>query len=177
MVESREWKEFRVGDFFDIKNGKGITKEEIHMHPGSLPAIQSGEERNGIIGYIDESYCVQKKYSISNGECLTVARSGSSGFIAYQRDKCVVGDSAKILTPLFLHNRYTLLFLRAVLMVNKKKYAYNDKVTRQGYLNDVIKLPVASDGQPGWAYMEQYIKERETQVSQFLDILTPPLFN
>ena len=59
------WKSIRIGDLFGIINGAGITKKEIYEHPGKLPAIQSGKGNNGCIGLIDEQYCKDKNYRIS----------------------------------------------------------------------------------------------------------------
>jgi len=172
QVNTTYWKVFRVGELFDIIGGKGITKNEIFEHQGALPAIQSGEENFGCIGYIDKDYCVKQKYSISKGECLTVARSGSSGYVGYQASQCVVGDSAKILEPKFEANTLRLLFIRSALMVNKAKYAYTDKVTNDNYAKDIIKLPSTPDGSPDWKYMEEYMRkiEQRTQnaISAFL---------
>lgn len=163
-VDISLWKEFQVGQLFDILNGVGITKNEIFEHPGTLPAIQSGEEKFGCIGFLDYDYCVKQNYSISKGECLTVARSGSSGYVGYQSKQCVVGDSAKILEPKFEANKERLLFIRALLMVNKAKYAYSDKVTRENYKKDVIFLPILPDETPNWQYMEEYMKYIENKV-------------
>ena len=52
-IEYQYGKQFRVSDLFKIFNGKGITKNEIRQHPGTLSAIQSGEENNCCIGYIN----------------------------------------------------------------------------------------------------------------------------
>lgn len=176
-IDISAWKEFQVGQLFDILNGKGITKNEIYEHQGSLPAIQSGEEDFGRIGYLDYDYCVSQKYTISRGACLTVARSGSSGYVGFQSAQCVVGDSAKILEPKFEANKERLLFIRALLMVNKAKYAYTDKVTRENYERDVIYLPVLADGTPDWQYMEDYIRKIELQQADNLQNLQklPPL--
>lgn len=170
-IDTSEWLDFRIGNLFDILNGSGITKKEIYEHPGKLPAIQSGKENNGCIGFIDENYCQSRNYKISDGMCLTVARSGSSGFVAFQSGKCVVGDSAKILQPKFPSNRERLLFLRVMLLVNMTKYAYNDKVTYDNYINDVIKLPVVPDSNPDWNYMERYIKDMEEKLADRIDLL------
>ena len=77
--------------------GYGITKEEISENSGNFTVVQSGEENNGVLGKIDLSYCKAMNYIYSETPCLTVARSGSSGFVSYQDKGCVVGDSAKIL--------------------------------------------------------------------------------
>lgn len=165
-IDVSSWKEFQVGQLFFILNGIGITKREIFEHPGTLPAIQSGEENFGCIGYLDYEYCIKQNYSISKGECLTVARSGSSGYVGYQSAQCVVGDSAKLLEPKFDANKERLLFIRALLMVNKAKYAYSDKVTRENYEKDVILLPVLPDETPDWQYMENYMQQMERKVRE-----------
>ncbi len=138
------WQEFSVGDIFEIYNGKFITKEEIDENPGDFCAVQSGEENNGILGKINKQYCIDNGYTYTEQPCLTVARSGSAGYVSYQNFGCVVGDSAKILllkdsswrTP------YVYLFLKTLLMANKFKYTYGRKVTEDKYLNETIRLPV-----------------------------------
>ncbi len=172
----KEWKSFKVGNVFIMKNGKGITKEEVDDNIGTFPAVQSGEENNGVLGKIDLEYCKEMNYTYSTRSCLTVARSGSAGFVAFQKEGCVVGDSAKIL---LLDEKVATvecyLFLQTILSANRIKYAYGRKVTEEKYLNDYIKLPVVhnSDGTiyinmkspyseegyvPDWQFMEDYIK-------------------
>ena len=52
-----DWKSFSAADVFFLYNGSGITKEEIEDNPGSFPAVQSGADNNGCIGYISKDYC------------------------------------------------------------------------------------------------------------------------
>ena len=92
-----DWKSFSAADIFFLYNGSGITKEEIEDNPGSFPAVQSGADNNGCIGYISKDYCKTMNYTYVEEPCLTVARTGSAGFVAFQPHGCVVGDSAKIL--------------------------------------------------------------------------------
>ena len=169
-VDTTSWRQFCVGELFDIIGGKGITKQEIYEHPGALPAIQSGEENFGCIGYLDFDYCTSKKYVISKGECLTVARSGSSGYVGYQASQCVVGDSAKILEPKFKANTLRLLYIRAALMVLKAKYAYTDKVTNENYAKATILLPSKNE-EPDWQYMEDYMRRIEQNVQRSISAL------
>lgn len=169
-IDTTPWRQFCVGELFDIIGGKGITKQEIYEHPGSLPAIQSGEENFGCIGYLDKDYCLAKNYTISKGECLTVARSGSSGYVGYQASQCVVGDSAKILEPKFKANTLRLLFVRSALMVLKAKYAYTDKVTNENYAKAIILLPSKNE-EPDWQYMEDYMRQIEVRAKSSISAL------
>lgn len=175
-LKINEWEEFFVGRLFTMLNGKGITKEEIELNKGDLPAIQSGEENNGVLGKISESYCKVAKYTMTRKQCLTVARTGSAGFVSYQGEGCVVGDSAKILLlDENVANVYTYMFLHTMLTANRFKYDYGRKVTESKYLNDILKLPIQRDDKgnpivdadkkysdkgyvPDWQFMEDYIK-------------------
>lgn len=115
-------------------------------------------------------------YTLSEKPCLTVARSGSAGYVSFQLNGCVVGDSAKILLlgeDIASVELYT--FLQTLLTANRFKYAYGRKVTESKYMNDVVKLPVkttedgtpfidiskkySKDGYvPDWQWMKDYIK-------------------
>ena len=171
-LDISQWKEFKVSSIFTIHNGKGITKEEIEDNEGDFTVVQSGEENNGVLGKINLDYCKTMNYTLSERSCLTVARSGSAGYVSFQPNGCVVGDSAKILLfdeDIASVELYT--FLQTLLTANRFKYAY----TENKYMNDVVKLPIettedgtpiidvsqkySEDGYiPNWQWMENYIK-------------------
>ena len=175
-LDIQNWQSFRIGSLFRILNGKGITQEEIEENPGNLVAVQSGEENNGIIGYISIDYCQKMKYTYVNKPCLTVARTGTAGFVSFQHDGCVVGDSAKILLlPDGLSQVELYIFFQTILDKIRFKYAFGRKVTEYKYLNERIKLPVKhnADGSfvidsnhtysdegyvPDWQFMVDYIR-------------------
>ena len=170
-----QWKEFKISDLFTMLNGKGITKEEIEENKGSLIAVQSGEENNGVLGKIDKIYCLKKGYVLTDKMCLTVARTGSAGFVSFQSEGCVVGDSAKILLLAEeIATKSIYLFLQTILLANRFKYDYGRKVTEEKYLSDILRLPIQRNGQgkpiiddnhtysdkgyiPDWQFMEDYI--------------------
>ena len=174
-LNASDWKPFCVGRLFTMLNGKGITQEEIADNEGDFIAVQSGEENNGVMGRIDLNYCKQMNYTYSEKPCLTVARSGSAGFVSYQNNGCVVGDSAKILLlPDSVATVEHYLFLQTMLTANRFKYTYGRKVTEDKYLNDIVDLPVqynadgsiyidssyeySDDGYvPDWQFMDNYI--------------------
>lgn len=148
-----------IRDIFEVYNGKFITQEEIEENPGDFIAVQSGEENNGVLGKINKQYCIDNNYTYTFEKCLTVARSGSAGYISYQNFGCVVGDSAKILLlKNKLHrNVYVYLFLKTVLMENKYKYTYGRKVTTEKYLDEIIMLPIKNN-EPDWTTIEAFMK-------------------
>lgn len=159
-LNTENWKPFKVSDIFTLHNGSGITKEEIECNQGDFTAVQSGEENNGCIGKIDKNYCMEMGYTYTDEPCLTVARSGSAGFVAYQPFGCVVGDSAKILILKDKKGKNPLvyLFLRTILMANQYKYTYGRKVTEDKYLSEIIMLPATKENTPDWNFMKRYIE-------------------
>lgn len=159
-IKRTKWIDFHIKDIFTIKNGVGVTNEEISEHEGDFPAVQSGAENNGIIGYIDLNYCRKRNYCYVLDPCLAVARTGSSGYVSFHPKGCVVGDSAKILELKDReHNSiYTLIFLRTILLKLMYKYAYGRKVTEDKYYDEIISLPVTPDNRPDWLFIENYIK-------------------
>lgn len=159
-LEFSNWKPFKLSDLFYLYNGAGITKEEIECNPGDFVAVQSGEENNGCIGKIDKTYCIDMGYTYTDEPCLTVARTGSAGYVAYQPFGCVVGDSAKILIlkDEIAKSPLVYLFLKTILMANRYKYTYGRKVTEDKYLSEIVMLPAISPECPNWDFMVQYIK-------------------
>lgn len=170
MVSNQKYKPFNVGDIFFITNGKGITRQEIKDHPGELAAIQSAATNNGIMGFIDEDYCRERNYSFTLEPCLTVARTGSSGYVTFQEHGCCVGDSAKLL--LLKGKKKTkniYLYLRTILMANKYRYTFARKVTEENYLKDIIELPINEDDEIDYEYMENYIMQINGDVASIPD--------
>ena len=164
------WKKFSIGEIFIIRNGCGITAEEIKCHPGELNAVQSGEKNNGVMGCIDEEYCREMSYVYTLNPCLTVARSGSAGSVTFQPKGCCVGDSAKILSlikPSKDENVY--VFLKTVLMCNKYRYTYARKVTEDNYRNETIFLPVDENNEPNYKFMSDYINSLDGNVKDIPD--------
>ncbi len=156
-IDMSGWKEFTVNELFTIINGKGITTEEIENNPGDFEAVQSGKGNNGVIGLIDKGYCRDMNYSYCEKSCLTVARSGTSGFVSFHENGCVAGDSAKILLLKDRQSFQAYMFLHTLLSANRFKYTYGRKVTESLYGNTIVKLPVTTDGVPDWQWIESYI--------------------
>lgn len=114
-------------------------------------------------------------YVFTTEKCLTVARTGTAGFVSFQADGCVAGDSAKLLLLKKAEATTELyLFLQTMLNQNRFKYSYGRKVTEEKYMRDVIDLPAQLDmhGQPvidvaagyhargylpDWQFMEDFI--------------------
>lgn len=166
-LASVNWQYFKVGDLFEILNGKGITGEEIENNPGELCAVQSASDNNAVMGKISLTYCIENGYTYVLTPCLTVARSGSAGYVSFQENGCVVGDSAKILIlkNRIMNRRNILLFLQTILLKLMPKYTYGRKVTSTKYATEEIFIPVDGNNQPNWKFMDDFINSFQLNIT------------
>lgn len=174
-LDITKWKEFTIGDLFDIKNGKGLTNAEIEENPGNIDCIQGGETQNGSIGQINKDYCNEKNYIVIDDMCLTVARVGTAGCVNFWEEPCAIGDKCKALLLIDSPTKNTYLFMQAILNQLSYKYSYGRGLVTEKYMTECIKLPTQHnpDGTPfidpdkkyseqgyvpDWQFMEDYIK-------------------
>lgn len=144
------WKEFRIGEFFDVTRGKRITKQDYKKN-GKYSVITATTINNGVDGYYN------RKNAQKN--ILTVGGEASGFKTFYQEDETWVMDRARICHPLFKEfNKFNALFLIPIFEKNMNKYTYGRSANPEDIKRTIIKLPVDKKGNPDWKYMEKYIK-------------------
>ena len=152
MIDTSTWKEFRIGDLFDMS----LSKDDIQpksIVEGNIPLISSGKTNNGIVAYIQDD-----KATLQKAGTITVDMFGKA-FYQSNPYYCVSHGRVNILTPKFDINEYIGLFIAsAIEKVSNEKYEFNSMCTGKKLAEDIIHLPATSDGQPDWDYMESYMK-------------------
>ena len=154
-IDTSEWKEFKVSDIFINKNVKKYSKSP--KEEGLIPFVTSTSTNNGISCYCNlENVC--------KGNCITVSTNGRCFDCFYQPIDFAVSSDCEVLYPReeyehFL-NEYNAIFITTILSLNRSKYGYSNKPKNGIVWKTVISLPVDSNGQPDWEYMEKYIKNQ-----------------
>ena len=151
QIDTSKWGGFKVGDLFDVTNGKKYPSSI--RQTGELPLISTTANNNGISDYIKD----RNDGVYSN--CITVAYSGSVGATFYHKEKVFVGETVIALLPKFKMNQYSGLFICSILSKINSKFSYTQKIKVLQYKNEAISLPVTSEGAPDFDYMENYMKE------------------
>ena len=146
------WKDFCVGDYFEIKKGKRLTSDE--QTEGSTPYIGAIDSNNGIANYIGQD-------AIHAGNTISLSYNGSVGEAFYQPKPFWATDDVNVLyfkeeNGISL-NKYIALFICAVLRQEKYRYSYGRKWVLESMRSTIIKLP-AKDDKPDYGFMENYIK-------------------
>ena len=158
-LHDREWKEFYLRDIFpDIQRGKRL-KTADHIQ-GSIPYVSSSAINNGVDAFIGNGGKVRKFE-----ECLTLANSGSVGKTFYHSYEFIASDHVTSLKSDKL-NKYSYLFIATIVQRLEEKYSFNREINDVRINKEKIVLPVDESGNPDYAFMEQYIKERERQIVQ-----------
>ena len=146
------WKDFCLGDYFEIKKGKRLTSDE--QTEGSTPYIGAIDSNNGIANYIGQD-------AIHAGNTISLSYNGSVGEAFYQPKPFWATDDVNVLyfreENGVAFNKYIALFVCAVLRQEKYRYSYGRKWVLESMKSTIIKLP-EKDGKPNWLYMESYIK-------------------
>ena len=146
------WKDFCLGDYFEIKKGKRLTSDE--QTEGSTPYIGAIDSNNGIANYIGQN-------AIHAGNTISLSYNGSVGEAFYQPKPFWATDDVNVLyfreENGAVFNKYIALFVCAVLRQEKYRYSYGRKWVLESMKSTVIKLPEKS-GKPNWSYMEDYMK-------------------
>lgn len=146
------WKEFCVGDLFEVKKGKRLTSDE--QTDGETPYIGAIDSNNGVANYIGQA-------AIHKGNTISLSYNGSVGEAFYQPKAFWATDDVNVLyfkeeNGITL-NKYIALFICAVLRQEKYRYSYGRKWVLESMRSTIIKLP-AKDDKPDFDFMENYIK-------------------
>lgn len=163
-IDTRKWKEFKIGDLFDIHPTKAYNKNNSFLFEegGINPVVVNSCYNNGIGGYTNLS-CTE------DGNIITFSDTTSADSIFYQKKAFVGYPHVQGMYPIGKHkdkwNEYTYLFF--ITLFRKKainlNYDYVNKFTRESARKIKIKLPIDNAGSPDWEYMKQYMKNIESK--------------
>lgn len=150
-----KWREFKVGDLFTIKRGDRIVHNEDYFDEQNdeykYPVITTTTMNNGVDGFYNDTNC--------DGNCIVSAGEASGMFSTYQESPFWALDTVRIYTPVgFSMNKYIGMFLVTLLTYNMYRFSYGRKAKPDNMYSLDIKLPIAENGDPDWAFMENYIK-------------------
>ena len=128
----KEWKEFKISDYFDVVKIKTLKINDCEK--GNYPLISSSKFNYGICKYINT-------YSIE-GEFISVARNGSTGASFYHNGKLTTTCDVILLkqkTEQIINLKIISLIMNYLLPL---RYSYTNKLTINKLMNEIIKIPI-----------------------------------
>lgn len=170
-IDTSGWKEFRVGDLFDIHPTKAYkcTNAELLDGGGTNVVVNSAYD-NGIGGTSTFS-------PTENGNMITFSDTVDANTIFYQKSPFVGYPHVQGLYPVGKYqNAWTQGSLQYFVTVFRERalavgFDYGNKFRRDIAANLFVKLPATHDGAPDWAYMESHMANLKTKVAESLTLL------
>ena len=152
-----------------MRNTKSIVQQSVAFDSGDVPYVTSQAVDNGVAGYIS---CPD--VWLEHGNCLLIG--GKTSTVFYQALDFCSNDSHNIAcyAKESISDR-AYLFLQSILSdFLRQHYSWGNSLSMKSLVSDEIYLPVASDGQPDWAWMEQYMQQQMDKAEalvEHLDVL------
>ena len=156
-IDTRSWKEFKIGDLFDCDTAKQILK----VDGGDFPQVNRSAFNNGITKHVKK---IGSK--VNQKGCITIGAEGYFAF--YQEEEFMAGNKIYVLR----HKRLTKfngLFVCAILNSIIPLYSYNNARTLKKIRDEVHKLPIDKDGEPDWEYMQEYMEVLSKNIEKSLN--------
>ena len=186
-LKDRKWKEFDFVELFDIQKGF-YNKKPTANDKGNIPFLGATESNNGITSFHtmddikqsskmghDKNVRIDKK--IFTGNCIAVTNDGSVGHAFYQKVPFTCSHS---INPLYLKihklNEKIALFLIRMIEMQGICFQYSRKWRPERMKKSKILLPIDNEGEPDWLFMENYIKQLESnQKEEYKNFATKKL--
>lgn len=149
-LKDRVWKEFKVGDLFDV-NVRGRRLVVSNRQQGKIPFVTAGESQNGISSFINN----EEQMTYSNA--ITLDMFGNA---FYQKFDFKCDDNITVLINENV-NQYSAFFIVTLLNRLREKYSYGNQVRPNRLKNDKILLPIDQNGIPDWQFMEDFMRKIE----------------
>lgn len=153
------WDEFFIEDLFHVVIGKNIDGNKIDKNSGQYAYVTRKESNNGLDGFIDLSNesLLNRAFPV-----ITIGNETAKPFV--QNFPFFTGTKVNILKPKISISANVLSFIAVCLECHKNKYSYSYSINSTRLKRQKILLPINAQGEPDYAFMEQYMREKESQM-------------
>lgn len=160
-LQDREWKAFLLKDIFTINaTSSSIDKNNLLRENGAYPYVTRTDTNNGISSFVIK----QPDYRNDASNCITVGLDTQTVF--YQENDFYTGQNIQVLRNNQLNSVNSKFLIPLVKNVLSIFSWGGNGATLTRLRRSKIVLPVNEQDHPDYAFMEQYIRERESQILQ-----------
>ncbi|MCR2038882.1 restriction endonuclease subunit S [Campylobacter helveticus] len=161
-----EWREFKLGELFDIDNtwiyGKNRQYETKFNEPDNetIPVISGITINNGVNYYTKDKNIPQNEIF---SDSLTISTRGEySGTVTYHDGKFALANNILVMHLPKEWTKKAKIYFAA--LVSKLGYGgFNGYPRKETLKNDAITLPILNSGTINFTFMETFIKAIEKQ--------------
>ena len=133
-MEVNDWGAFRLGDLFEVRKGKRLTKED--QTEGDTPYVGAIDSNNGVSNRIGQE-------AIHEGGTISLSYNGSVGEAFFQPAPFWATDDVNVLYPKSgtVLDQRTGLFVCTILRQERYRYSYGRKWGLESMENTILQLP------------------------------------
>ncbi|MBB1063332.1 restriction endonuclease subunit S [Limosilactobacillus fastidiosus] len=145
------YRNFKIGELFSPPDKGDVDLQQSDIDNLGEYFINSGETNMGIKGK------TSRPAKVFNANTITIDFFGN----AYYRDykyKLATHNHVFSFNDSIIKNKEVGLYLVTALKFLKSKYSYSNMLTWKKLKDDIISLPVDSNGNLDYSFMENYIK-------------------
>lgn len=154
-LSTRNWGYFKLDDIVDdVYNGKSYNASDLIISDNDdyMAYVTRTNENNGISMYVQNDDYIGKE----KAGAITIGDTTATAF--YQPVDFIVGPHIIVVRASWF-NVYTALFILALLDLEKYRYpVFGRAFTKELIKETKLYLPVDDNGEPDYAFMEDYIK-------------------
>lgn len=172
-LNDREWKAFFICDIFSLEStSSGIDGNKLSKEQGNIPYLTRTDLNNGYKSFVGQQ---AEKYKIDSGNCITIGLDTQTAF--YQPHSFYTGQNIQVLKNEKL-NKYNAKFFIPLLHNAMVSLNWGGNGATLGRLKKKkIVVPITDDGQPDYAFMEQYVREIENKLKKdYIDFINAELY-
>ncbi|SIS36311.1 Type I restriction modification DNA specificity domain-containing protein [Chryseobacterium joostei] len=159
-LKNIQWGEFKISSIFQVE--KGIYLNAKNIKKGNIPYISAKSTNNGLNSFIGNPY-------LFKGNKITIEKINLSAY--YQPSDFYCSHDVTVISHDKL-NRYNAIFVCNMINRQGFKYSYGRQAQMNICKNEIIYLPVNFQGEPDYAFMEKYMKQKEQEkIKKFQDYI------
>lgn len=161
-LSDRDWKEFRLLDYFDFI--KGNQNDMASLTTGNVPLVSAKKIDNGYKCFVSNN----GKKTAFNGHCITINNDGDggAGIAYYQPANMLLDTHVTALYPKENYDENILLFWVNCITVQREKFGHGYSLNNARLSVFRVMLPIDENELPDFVFMQEYIAERKRQIIQ-----------
>jgi hypothetical protein len=161
-LKNKKWKEFLIGDIFNIKTGALLPKKVLKK--GNIARITATDSNNGVFDYYASTS--HKNFRVISN-FISVSFLGSVFYHPYKASLDMKIHSVQLKEIEF--NKYLAHFIVLALKRTTELFSYGDQLSSSDLPKKKILLPINKKSEPDFEFMEAFMKQKEQEKFQEYD--------
>ena len=147
---------------FTIERGNITNQGKLKDYERGVSFVTQNVRDNGYVKRIK-----QEEYKVFEGNSIIVGRQ--TGVVHYQEYEFVTTDGVLVLKGDIIKNKNMGLYLTTMIKSNMQGFGYTNPVTASKLKDIGIQLPITSQGNPDWQYMEDFMRYIEQESEEVIN--------